>query len=435
MKATWKIAAIFAVFVILAVTACDDGEDDTGGTVQKTDAVRPTITVEPVGGAYLPGATVTPLSVTASVSDGGTLSYQWYSRTSSFAAGTAIGEAINENFTPTVSTPGTVYYYVEVTNTNNSVDGTKTAVQTSRNAKIVTGWESVDVLDIELVTVNGNSYMFSPKSIIFANNLFVAVGGFAASPGQIGWSNDGKIWKLVENTTFGNSIINGIAYGNNRFIAVGDDGKMASSADGKTWTSVDVSSAFGTSNINDVAYGNNRFFAVGDDSKTAYLTNSDSTWTGASANPASLRRIVYGANTFTAYGTHPSVANRVNCNFYNSSTSWTLMGGMGVMILDLISTGTNLVEVGANGNVWIQSSSTNWTEIKPLSIMGTDTITNAAYGSGKLLVFSTNKGAWSDDDGETWTEVPYVNMSRMVYGAGRFVAVAGGSGIYYADYQ
>ena len=435
MKATWKIAAIFAVFVILVFNACDDGDD--GGKGTKTDAVRPSITVEPVGGAYLPGTTVTPLSVTASVSDGGTLSYQWYSRASSFAAGTAIGGAINENFTPTVSTPGTVYYYVEVTNTNNSVDGTQTAVQSSRNAKIVTGWEAVDVLDIELVTVNGNSYMFSPNSIIFANNLFVAVGGFAASPGQIGWSDDGLKWKLIENTTFGNSIINSIAYGNGKFIAVGEDGKMASSTDGKTWTSIDVSTIFGTSNINDIAYGNSRFFAVGDDSKTAYLTDSDSTWTSASATPASLRRIVYGANTFMAYGTHPSVANGVNCSFGNSSTSWSVVGNINnFYIWNLISTGTYLVEVGANGNVWKSNPVGGFVyDIKPSSIMGTDAIMKAAYGSGKLLVFSTNKGAWSGDDGATWTEVPHVDMSRMVYGAGRFVAVAGGSGIYYADYQ
>ena len=420
----------FVIAIEFIMVACDNGSDATN--IKKTDAEKPTITVQPVNGVYLPGATVTPLSVTANVSDGGELSYQWYSETTRYSSNaTALSGATNAAFTPPTATAGTLYYYAEITNTNNNINGIKTAVTASNRVKFVTGWESVDALDID----NPTSSMFSPKSIIFANNLFVAVGGFPASGGQIGWSDDGVSWKVIDNTTFGTSIINGIAYGNSKFIAVGNDGKMASSANGKTWTSINVSTIFGTSNINDIAYGNSRFFAVGDDSKTAYLADSDSTWTSASASPASLRRIVYGANTFMAYGTHPSVVNGVNCSFGNSSTSWTLFGNIaGFMIWDLISNGTILVEVGANGNVYKYSSSTSWVDIKPSSIMGTDAIMKAAYGSGKILVFSLNKGAWSDDDGTTWTEVPYVDISRMAYGKGRFVAVAGGSGILYSTY-
>ncbi|WP_461249004.1 hypothetical protein, partial [Treponema sp. R6D11] len=118
----------------------------------------------PINAVYLPGATVTPLSVTANVSDGGTLSYQWYSETTIYSYNpTAVASATNATFTPPTTTAGTLYYYAEVTNTNSGVNGTKTAVQTSGRAKFVVGWESVDVSDIE----NGTLYMFSPKSIIF----------------------------------------------------------------------------------------------------------------------------------------------------------------------------------------------------------------------------------------------------------------------------
>ena len=302
--------------------------------------------------------------------------------------------------------------------------------------------------------------MFSPKSIIFASNLFVAVGGFVTSGGQIGWSNDGKTWKLVENTTFGNSIINGIAYGNNRFIAVGEDGKAASSTDGKTWTSVDASSVFGTSNINDIAYGNSRFFAVGADAKTAYLADSGSTWTSVSAmlpmnggsmfnggQPASetnILRIVYDVNRFMAYAFSadaqcPMYRNNIETNIWQGNPisffGWTGTANIG----DLISANNYIVAVGTGGYVWkldgTGSQGVEWFNISPSSVLGTDHITKAAYGSNRLLVFSSNKGAWSDDAGATWTEVPHVNMSRMAYGAGRFVAVGGGSGIYYANYQ
>ena len=40
-------------------------------------------------------------------------------------------------------------------------------------------------------------------------------------------SSGGLTWTAVSNSPFGTSDISAIAYGNNRFVAVGDDGKMA----------------------------------------------------------------------------------------------------------------------------------------------------------------------------------------------------------------
>jgi len=435
------------VFGMTFLLGCEDDPEPE----KKTDAERPSITVAPLKGVYLPGAAVTPLSVTASASDGGALSYQWYSETTLFSSNpTAITGATNTTYSPPTTTAGTLYYYAEVTNTNNSVNGTKTAVQTSSRVKFVVGWESVDVLDIELPVVNGILYSFSPKSIIFANNRFVAVGGYTASGGQIGWSDDGIKWTVVQNTTFGTSVINGIAYGNNRFIAVGDGGKMASSTDGKTWTSVDASSVFGTSNINDIAYGNTRFFAVGDGTKSAYLVDSSSTWTlinQATSNTIfgsdkSILRIVYGTDRFITFAS----STNAQCPMYRNNIETSNWQGQPISsygwsgtatVSDLVSAGNYIVAVGTGGNAWkLVTGSTNiaWTDISPSSVLGTNIITKAAYGSGKLLVFSSNKGAWSSDNGTTWTEVPYINMSRMAYGAGRFVAVSGGSGISYSTY-
>jgi hypothetical protein len=79
-----------------------------------------------------------PLTVTASVTDNGTLSCQWYHNTTtdSNTDGTAIPGTTDATHTPPTDIPGTVYYYVAVTNTNNSVNGTKTATMTSRTAEV-----------------------------------------------------------------------------------------------------------------------------------------------------------------------------------------------------------------------------------------------------------------------------------------------------------
>jgi hypothetical protein len=436
MKTTIKFLGILTLVLVTAFAMISCSEDEPEPEV-KTDAVSPLITVNPLNAAYLPGAAVTPLSVTANASDGGALSYQWYSETTMYSNPTAVPGATSATFTPPTATAGTLYYYAEVTNTNNGVNGNKTAVQTSRRAKFVVGWEEATVVSDDIV--DGTLYLFSPTSIIFANNRFVAVGGYI-SHGQIGWSDDGIKWTILGN---GNSAINGIAYGNGKFIAVGDDGKMASSADGKTWTSLDASTIFGTSNINDIAYGNNQFFAVSQDGKSGYLKDNDSTWTSC----VSGLTIIFGSSVFIESIVYDS-ANSFTITSRGRSASlidnilWspnTISDGPVKIttINDLISAGNYMVAVGNDGNVLKCTGSSSWTNISPSTVLGTNTINKAAYGANKLLVFSSSssKGAWSSDNGTTWTEVPYISMSRMAYGAGRFVAIpAGGFGISYSKY-
>jgi uncharacterized protein YjdB len=72
------------------------------------------------------------LSITARITDNGTLSFQWFRNdTYSNTGGTAINGETEATFAPPTSTLGVRYYYVVITNTNNSVNGTTTASITS----------------------------------------------------------------------------------------------------------------------------------------------------------------------------------------------------------------------------------------------------------------------------------------------------------------
>lgn len=91
------------------------------GTV---DAQTPTITAQPISVITQPEPSGISLEVTASITDGGTLSYQWYSNTViSNTGGTAIAEATRASYTAPVATVGKKYYYVVVTNTNITAGG------------------------------------------------------------------------------------------------------------------------------------------------------------------------------------------------------------------------------------------------------------------------------------------------------------------------
>lgn len=77
----------------------------------------PTITSNPQSVTVYVGDKVS-LSVDASVTDGGALSYQWYrNNVNSNAGGSLIEGAISPSYTPPTGTAGATYYYVIVTNT------------------------------------------------------------------------------------------------------------------------------------------------------------------------------------------------------------------------------------------------------------------------------------------------------------------------------
>lgn len=101
------------------------------------DAAAPIITGQPIGAIYDKNEPAAALSVTAGVTDGGTLSYQWYYNLSNnTTSGSMIGGATGSSYTPDTASVGTIYYYCEVTNTNSGVSGNKTATATSNAAAI-----------------------------------------------------------------------------------------------------------------------------------------------------------------------------------------------------------------------------------------------------------------------------------------------------------
>lgn len=81
-------------------------------------AETPTITKHPDSAIYGKGAKADPLAVEASVSDTGTLSYQWYQSTSENGDNAQkLKDEIEPTYAPKTSVTGKLYYFVEVTNT------------------------------------------------------------------------------------------------------------------------------------------------------------------------------------------------------------------------------------------------------------------------------------------------------------------------------
>ncbi|MDR0304784.1 MAG: C10 family peptidase [Chitinispirillales bacterium] len=167
-------------------------------TIVCIDAQEPTISVQPLDTAVIVGENYA-LSVSASVTDGGTLSYQWFSNTSASNSG---GAVIIDETDSCINVPadilGTYYYYVEVTNTNDYATVNKTVTTTS---------------DAAAVTVNSavpNVVWPVATTITYGNALSTSTlsGGSATGTGDVSilgvfaW-DDGLITPTVTNTGYG----------------------------------------------------------------------------------------------------------------------------------------------------------------------------------------------------------------------------------------
>jgi len=160
----------------------------------------------------------------------------------------------------------------------------------------------------------------------YSYTLHIAYGGgrFVAGTGvnaaTIAYSTDGGVtWTAVADRPFGTgdphtSGMNGIAYGNGRFVAVGDKGQMAYSANGAAWTAVDSTvwdypdpAYTSKCTPQGITYGGGKFVAVGDEGCIAYSSDGIE-WTASAMGDANGRwwnwmtTIAYGGGRFAAGG-------------------------------------------------------------------------------------------------------------------------------------
>ena len=115
--------------VTTTVTVTPLANGCTGTSKTFTITINPTtsIVTNPTGGTYCQNSTASALTVSATGT--GTLSYQWYTNTtSSNIGGTAISGVNTSSYTPPTTAAGTIYYYVVVTGTCGSSSSNPVAV-------------------------------------------------------------------------------------------------------------------------------------------------------------------------------------------------------------------------------------------------------------------------------------------------------------------
>ena len=248
-----------------------------------------------------------------------------------------------------------------------------------------------------------------PKSlwltdVAYANGLFVGVGlpqgpvGAAA----IARSADGLKWTEIDLASLALQPLNATAHGSGRWVAVGDNGFILTSADGADWT---VSESGTVLDLKDIAFGGGRFVAIGNraGSNVALVSPDGLDWTvallpapdrTASRGFPDLKRIASGASGFVAIGEGSSAL------FSPDGTTWTEH-----------PLGQNVIRgaVAYGNGQWVAGG---------LALTSANSFTTAVFTS-------TDGMHWEDRTGG----VPSVLQSSIAFGNGVYVTVGTGGRI------
>jgi hypothetical protein len=285
--------------------------------------------------------------------------------------------------------------------------------------------------------------------IAWGNDKFVVVGydfknhdESDLTNGLIAYSSDGINWTAVKNTSFGGipSLIKNIVWGKDKFVAVGDYGKMAYSPDGINWSAV-KNSPFDSSNIGDIAWGEDKFVAVGKYGKMAYSPDGIN-WSAVKNSPfdnSYIRSIVWGNNKFVASGDNGKMAYSSDgitwtaakdSPFDNNSYIQTIVWGKDKFVAGVY---IRSEEGGGYGKIMYSSDGINWTAMTPSPLRYQDwdhTIEEIAWGNDMFIAVGGDLDmvimAYSLD-GINWTleeHPPFddVNINALTWINGRFAA-------------
>ena len=281
-------------------------------TEQVNLAAPPVITEQPFSAEIV--ANTQSITLRVGVESGSAVSYQWYYGRTGTTIAPVIGGNGAELFVSSLNY--TTRFWVRVTNGIGSTDSAEAVITpwtvgqfsnvspsyaTSGLAFgsgrfVVTGERVQGTLSgVVQISTNGQNWSAIESPLLgpvaFGGVYFVAVSGVPSN--LLFRSTDGATWTVV-NIPGAAARFAEIFFIGGRFFAFGDNGTVATSTDGLSWSTMQV----GTQRMLGAAFGGSRFVLVGK-SGALFTSTSGTTWTATtSPTSADLITVAYGAEKF-----------------------------------------------------------------------------------------------------------------------------------------
>ena len=239
--------------------------------------------------------------------------------------------------------------------------------------------------------------------VAYGSDRYVAVGKY----GTILSSSDGATWAPIPTGT--DHHLTAVTYGDGQFVALGRTGAGLTSPDGETWT---LHATHLTAEPLDIAYGNGRYVAVGLGGWTGTSVDGHTWRNGNTSSYSDLRGIAFGAGRFIAVGANGRLLTS------KDGESWEAVRlDVWADLYDVAYGDGEFLAVGAPGAVLRSSDGIHW---------------NArTQTTADIPVFFAGGRVVAEDDGRSdappapgWTrgyEARPVDFYRVAYGTNGFV--------------
>ena len=263
-------------------------------------------------------------------------------------------------------------------------------------------------------------------SVAYGDSKWVAVG----EEGQLATASDPtSTWTQRENPFDDDAVIYDVAYGNGKWVAVGEGVKIITASDPTgDWDVVgssgdveidfeEVDSTFGTSTITAVHYSDGYWVAVGENGKIATATDPD-TWTQQTSPLDSTWNLksLYKGPTYWVAHKHRSESTGGIIYATNPTSTWTPKDILGMNEGRVVFQDGNYWVAGVNRQhqIWTATDPTGtWTYNpgQPPSPWGSDDETRsyASDGTNWLVVggYDAAKIATTTNPTSTWTNIDH----------------------------
>lgn len=247
-------------------------------------------------------------------------------------------------------------------------------------------------------------------AVAFVGGQFIAL--CSTSSGLL-TSTDGLTWTIRNLPYSSYATLSGIAYGNGRYVIVGQGSNSWFSLDGTTW-----SLSSGLVPCNSVIFANNQFVAAGTNG-AVYTSPTGEAWTSSTTN-LPIRSVAFGSGRFLAVGmTGAILSSSDGIAWNNLSTSYSGLRGIAF---------AHGLYVAVGGNTFLTSpDGEHWTPRKLDSISIYTPLATVAYGADRFVALA-GTAIYTSLDGLTWSASgilpsPMLTANDLIFDNGSFVAV------------
>jgi len=214
--------------------------------------------------------------------------------------------------------------------------------------------------------------------------IFVAVG----ANGTILRSVDGRNWEQISRVPSSNNL-NAVAWGGSNFVAVGEGGVVLISPDGLNWTTSQQAAAASSSTLNAIRCVGADCVAVGTSGATIWTSNGGSDWTLYTHGANNWTGIVYGNDDANA---DPPVVNQSGGTLTVSRAAQAI---------------NTWVVVDSLGNYAYTSTAGGWTDgITPIA----SSVVAIEYTT-RFVALDAAGNAYASENAVTWTSLGSSNLS------------------------